>query len=512
MTRLSSHGGSGGGGGSIGSPISGGTPNSVLYIDASGNLAEDNPDFSYIPDTSFSTFGIQNDLGNYNLGDFFGRGNGVHLNIDDASEKFFFNNTISDGAITLEATSPGAGVNKKFTFLNPVFGTTFTSSDLMTANQLIVAGELTDAYQFRVSADGSFVMRLEANSGSYMFGDIDGIGGNNYLLIDDASDQFLFNNTRNNGRIDLQAATSGAGPAYFNFLAPVTINNPLTVTGLGTFRQILIDGNTADAYQFRVKSDGSFIMRLEATAGTYMFGDIDGIGGTNYFLIDDASSQFIFNNGLNNGRIDLQAATSGAGPAFFNFIPDVSIGNSVDVITPCALWIERGGGVFTIYDFNSTPTPGNNIAHGYAVLGGIYAYSGFRPVVISPGGMPTNNTFGGFFWSQSPSDYNDEAVKIDTFNYRLHVKNLDGRGRSTLNVGGNASFGSGIQNDGFPAPTDGILVQGESIFQSDITIPDEAYSSAWDGVLEAPTKNAIYDLISAPGGVMSNSIAYAVAL
>jgi len=38
----------------IGNPIVGGTANSVLFIDSSGNLAEDNPGFTYIPATGLS--------------------------------------------------------------------------------------------------------------------------------------------------------------------------------------------------------------------------------------------------------------------------------------------------------------------------------------------------------------------------------------------------------------------------------------------------------------------------
>ncbi len=41
----------------------------------------------------------------------------------------------------------------------------------------------------------------------------------------------------------------------------------------------------------------------------------------------------------------------------------------------------------------------------------------------------------------------------------------------------------------------GTILQDGTEFQEDITVPDEAYGVAWNGSLEAPTKNALYDKI-----------------
>lgn len=43
-------------------------------------------------------------------------------------------------------------------------------------------------------------------------------------------------------------------------------------------------------------------------------------------------------------------------------------------------------------------------------------------------------------------------------------------------------------------------IAGIKTFSSDPIIPDEAYSSSWNGVLEPPTKNAVYDKIETLGG------------
>lgn len=42
-----------------------------------------------------------------------------------------------------------------------------------------------------------------------------------------------------------------------------------------------------------------------------------------------------------------------------------------------------------------------------------------------------------------------------------------------------------------------IKSDGSAVFSADVTVPDEAYGSGWDGSLEVPTKNAVYDKIEA---------------
>lgn len=59
-------------------------------------------------------------------------------------------------------------------------------------------------------------------------------------------------------------------------------------------------------------------------------------------------------------------------------------------------------------------------------------------------------------------------------------------------------------------------IAGVKTFSSDPIIPDEAYGAGWNGSLEPPTKNAVYDkieTISAGSGISEElAIAYAVAL
>lgn len=66
------------------------------------------------------------------------------------------------------------------------------------------------------------------------------------------------------------------------------------------------------------------------------------------------------------------------------------------------------------------------------------------------------------------------------------------------------------------SPTVALDVNGAGAFSSDVTVPDEAYGAGWNGSLEVPTKNALYDkieTISAGSGISEElAIAYATAL
>lgn len=118
-------GGTSGSGGTIGS-ATGGTSGSVLFVGPTGLMAQDNPAFSYFSGTYFSTYGVQNDMANYNFGDFAGRINGNYLNIDDASDQFIFSNSNNNGRIDMQAATPGAGP-AYFNFLAPVVFNDFTT-------------------------------------------------------------------------------------------------------------------------------------------------------------------------------------------------------------------------------------------------------------------------------------------------------------------------------------------------------------------------------------------------
>ena len=62
--------------------------------------------------------------------------------------------------------------------------------------------------------------------------------------------------------------------------------------------------------------------------------------------------------------------------------------------------------------------------------------------------------------------------------------------RFTIGETGNVGIGTGSGD-----PTAKLDVAGTGNFTGDVTVPDEAYGAGWNGSLEVPTKNAVYDKI-----------------
>lgn len=211
---------------SIGTAISGGTANSVLYIDGSGNIAQDPTRFTYVPSTSFKTFGIQNEASSYNFGDFAAANFGTSFSIsdDEFAPVFSFQNNSLDGHIRLDALSGGAGTNRRFTFLKNVFVPEITSTELATFNQLLVSGELSDAYQLKVQVAGADYLVIDVAGKNYGIGDIGASFYGTALEIsdDEFSPVFTFHNNSLDGHIRFDASSSGSGAnRRFEFLHDV---------------------------------------------------------------------------------------------------------------------------------------------------------------------------------------------------------------------------------------------------------------------------------------------------
>jgi len=62
------------------------------------------------------------------------------------------------------------------------------------------------------------------------------------------------------------------------------------------------------------------------------------------------------------------------------------------------------------------------------------------------------------------------------------------------------------QLDGKVNDTGNETIDGVKTFTSDPIIPDEVYSSSWNGVLEPPTKNAVYDKIETIVNTYKNGV------
>ncbi len=73
--------------------------------------------------------------------------------------------------------------------------------------------------------------------------------------------------------------------------------------------------------------------------------------------------------------------------------------------------------------------------------------------------------------------------------------------KATYNSGGVAALGGDISTTPGSVSGANLVVTGSTAaFASDVTVPDEAYSAGWNGSLEVPTKNAVYDKIETMGG------------
>jgi len=213
------------------------SPNNSVQFNLNGGFGG-SEQFTYVEDGSGnpllviatsagSIFKIDYGNGFYGIGAFDGAGNGNGFFIDDSGNRVYFTNNANDGAIEFEASTSGAGVNKKFTFINDVFVPKITSTDLATFRQGLIQGDSADAYQFKVQGTGpTDLLVIDALNGSYAIGDIGVSLNGTAFVVDDASNQFLFQNVGNSGAIDMVASSSGE--AYFNFKQFVVNDEPTT--------------------------------------------------------------------------------------------------------------------------------------------------------------------------------------------------------------------------------------------------------------------------------------------
>lgn len=157
-------------------------------------------------------------------------------------------------------------------------------------------------------------------------------------------------------------------------------------------------------------------------------------------------------------------------------------------------------------------------------------------------GVPVGGTTNQALTKNSATNYDTEWTTIDkTFVGLANVPNTDATARanhtgtqllatisdvtaSATELGYVDGVTSAIQTqlDAKAADADVVhdtgaeTIAGVKTFSSDPIIPDEAYGVGWNGSLEPPTKNAVYDkieTISADSGISESlALAYAVAL
>lgn len=124
--------------------------------------------------------------------------------------------------------------------------------------------------------------------------------------------------------------------------------------------------------------------------------------------------------------------------------------------------------------------------------------------------------------SQTPSDYAVlvDAVQSSTFKGLLgSAESPTGTVNSAIGVyddGTGGKQGVWIATGNNTALTEAVRFTSAqlAVFAGDVSVPDEAYGSGWNGSLEVPTKNAVYDKIESLGGGVTEAqvIAYATVL
>lgn len=85
----------------------------------------------------------------------------------------------------------------------------------------------------------------------------------------------------------------------------------------------------------------------------------------------------------------------------------------------------------------------------------------------------------------------------------LYVKDISGAGSQTDFIGIKIADQTVSGTKKSLETTDAAMSMdhaGPAAFGGDVTVPDEAYGSGWNGSLEVPTKNALYDKIETLGG------------
>lgn len=145
----------------------------------------------------------------------------------------------------------------------------------------------------------------------------------------------------------------------------------------------------------------------------------------------------------------------------------------VKIVTPDGTIVSRTTGIEFLTDAPLISVP---IQDFDLILAGTYYYQ----VTLTTGGANINSPVRSFFIKPSLPEGLPYSIISSAFNY------------FPIFTSGGALAQSGLRIDG-----DGDLNFNDGgKFAGPVTVSDEAYSSAWNGKLEVPTKNAIYDAIS----------------
>lgn len=120
--------------------------------------------------------------------------------------------------------------------------------------------------------------------------------------------------------------------------------------------------------------------------------------------------------------------------------------------------------------------------------------------------------------------YDPQAIEADAFDTDNHTDGTTNKVFTAtektklagIETGADVTDATNVAAAGAVMNTGNETIAGVKTFSSDPLIPDEVYGAGWNGSLEPPTKNAVYDkieTINAGSGISESlALAYSVAL
>jgi hypothetical protein len=303
--------------------------------------------------------------------------------------------------------------------------------------------------------------------------------GNHAHTVPGATTQVIFN--------DAGVLAGDAGLTYNK------TTDALTVVGSVQANNIGLGSNPAVAGQVRLPNTGTIYGRNAANSGDVVVFQVG--GDDNIYAGPGAIAQLRANGiALNQGGIDADTVIKGDTDANLLFVDASTDRVGIGTATPAKkLDVVGSVGVSGSVDFPSST--GQKIQLYAAPFYGLGVEGGDLRIATGSSSADKVSMRHGYtgtpFFEASDTAIvlngggldNDTQIKGDTDANLLYAD------ASTDRVG-----------VGTATPATKLDVVGGGAFTGDVTVPDEVYGVGWDGSLEVPTKNSLYDKIQTLGG------------
>lgn len=515
-----------GGGMAIGDPVTGGTPGSSLFIDASGDLGEDNVNYFWDD--------INNEL---RIGGGSTQDSKLVLTTEAADVYGFYVDAATNPA-PVSASSVGFKIDKviapdgiPWSFVNETIG---FESELYSDNDISTSGNnfpVLTGYKVSVrsDADASDGTTNETLYGTYMDVLKTGTISSASATSGATTTGLLVNSTlgmvMSNASGTLSAVSRGLDVQASNgsIVPSGTLNS--TVTGL----RLSASGGAAGVstgYGIDLSvtgSDTNYGLYLRSVSGgAAAYGIYDNAGAPHQFKgkaffgptlanpgftvdvidstgaqvrIGNTSSNYLSINSQSGGAVVFDKVGSGSVQFADLISPTTSGGSQLGSVT--VPWGTLHLNTASLINWSSSTL---TLAHSSGTLV-IDGFQGGGLVVNESGGDKDTRIEGDTNANLFFSDASADAIGIghNAPSALLHLIKVT----EQLRVGYDTSnyFSTTINSTG-SATLDLTGTSPEFTFSDPVNVPDEAYGAGWDGNTEVPTKNAIYDKIESlgPGG------------